>query len=124
MPYPRRPPRRNRSHRMTRPDGPDGVVYELRTNTSGYYPCVKTSTLDYMEAGEVWKIGETTQINGGRYSENWLKTIGAGGVVQIPVFYGNQREIKLYEKKMLFDYYIKMVIYPQGIKYLDNTIAL
>jgi hypothetical protein len=101
---------------MTRPDGPDGFVYELRTNTSGYYPCVKTSTLVYMEAGEVWKIRETTQINGGRYSENWLKTIGAGGVEQIPVFYGNQREIKILEKGMIYGYFIQNGHLPPGNK--------
>ena len=70
----------------------------------------------YLEACEIWKIGETTQMNGGRYSRNWLQSIGAGGVEQIPVYYGNQTEIKIYEKELIYDYFIKKGHLPTGNK--------
>ena len=98
------------SHLLTRPDGPDGFVHELRTNTSGYYPCVRTSTLVYMEAGEVWKIGETTQGNN-RYTDNWYQTYN---VHMISVFEGNQREIKIHEKILIYQYYFKNGHLPPG----------
>ena len=103
------------SHLLTRQDGPNGFVYELRTNTSGYYPCVRTSTMVYLEAGEVWKIGETTQGNN-RYTDSWMSSIGEGGVSMYRIYYGNQREIKIYEKEMIYSYYFKNGHLPPGNK--------
>ncbi|MBR3711421.1 MAG: hypothetical protein IKM99_10765, partial [Bacteroidales bacterium] len=99
------------SHLLTRPDGPDGFVYELRANTNGIYPCVNgTSTLVYLEAGEIWKIGETTQGNK-RYSDSWYQTYN---VHMISVFEGNQREIKIHEKILIYQYYFKNGHLPPG----------
>lgn len=69
----------------------------------------------YLEAGEVWKIGETPQGDN-RYTGSWMNSVGEGGVSMHRIYYGNQREIKLYEKKMLFDYYIKNGHLPPGNK--------
>lgn len=105
------------AHLLTRQDGPDGFVYLLCVKTDGNYPCVNGSALFVeLEAGDIWKIGETTQINGGRYSEKLLNSIGTGGVQQIPIIYGNQREIKIYEKYMIYGYYYKYGHLPPGNK--------
>lgn len=68
-----------------------------------------------MEAGEVWKIGETTQGNN-RYTDNWMSSIGEGGISMYRIYYGNQREIKIYEKTMIFGYYFQKGHLPPGNK--------
>lgn len=36
------------------------------------------------------------------------------GVQQIPVFWGNQREIKIREKELIYDYYFRRGHLPPG----------
>ncbi len=103
------------AHLQTRLDGPDGFVYELRENTDGMYPCVRTASWIYLEAGDVWKIGETTQEKN-RYSDNWMRAIGDGGVTMQRVYYGNQRQIKIQEKIMIYNYYFRHGHLPPGNK--------
>ena len=103
------------AHLQTRPDGPDGFVYELRANTDGLYPSVRTSTLVYLEAGDIWKIGETTQGEK-RYSDGWMQSIGEGGVSIHRVYYGNQRQIKIREKEMIYGYFFRHGHLPPGNK--------
>ena len=103
-------------HLQTRQDGPDGFVYELRANTDGFYPCLNgASTTVYLDAGDIWKIGETTQGNN-RYSDNWMQSIGTGGVTMQRVYYGNQRQIKIQEKIMIYNYYFTHGHLPPGNK--------
>ena len=62
--------------------------------------------------GFIWKIGETTQGKN-RYSDKWYQT---NNVRMIPVFYGNQREIKIQEKILIYNYYIQHGHLPPGNK--------
>ena len=93
---------------------PDLVFLDARAHYidgAGYYEMDSA-----VSAGDIWKIGETTQIAGGRYSEKLLNSIGTGGVQQYPVLFGNQREIKMYEKYMIYGYYLKYGHLPPGNK--------
>jgi RHS repeat-associated protein len=102
-----------------RPSGSDGFQYALIANTSGYYPVYTlgssqaTSTM-YLEAGDVWKYGETTSTD--RYSQSYLNSIGAGGVRMREEFYGTQKQIKIAEKAKIYNYFLHNGHLPAGNK--------
>ncbi|MGV8991378.1 MAG: RHS repeat-associated core domain-containing protein [Thiobacillus sp.] len=56
--------------------GPQGEVYSLRATQSGEYPNVRGGTVT-LNAGDVYKYGETTQPDA-RYSSQALKATGLG----------------------------------------------
>jgi RHS repeat-associated protein len=88
-----------------------GFVYELQATRSGYYPDVHGGTR-YLEKGDVWKYGETTN-GGSRYPNSYYKTMG---LQMRPIFYGNQIEIKIQEKIMIYGYYFEHRQLPAGNK--------
>lgn len=88
--------------------GPMGVQYALTAKTSGYYPNVRGGT-KYLNAGDVWKYGETTSSD--RYSDKYLRTMGLNFVPQFP---GNQMEIKIQEKVMIYGYFFSTGSLPPG----------
>jgi hypothetical protein len=99
--------------------GPPGYQYALTANTSGYYPIMTFGSAEptgttYLNAGDVWKYGETTSST--RYEEGYLKSIGAGGVTELPQFYGNQMQIKIQEKIMIYNYFLTHGQLPAGNK--------
>jgi len=101
-------------------DGPPGVQYSLRANSSGEYPImssgssVPTGTM-HLNAGDVWKYGETTNPSG-RYSADDLSTVGAGGVTQYNEFTGTQTQVKAMEKVKIYNYFITNGQLPPGNK--------
>lgn len=88
-----------------------GFVYELQARSSGYYPDVRGG-VRYLNQGDVWKYGETTRGTD-RYSEDYLNRIG---VDMFPIYYGNQIEIKIQEKIMIYGYYFQHGRLPAGNK--------
>ncbi len=88
-----------------------GFVYELQARNSGYYPDVHGG-VRYLNQGDVWKYGETTRGKN-RYSEDYLNKIG---VDMLPIYYGNQIEIKIQEKIMISGYYFEHGQLPAGNK--------
>lgn len=88
--------------------GPMGTQYALTAKTSGYYPNVRSGTT-YLKAGEVWKYGETTSSD--RYSAKYLRTMGLNFT---PQFFGNQMEIKIQEKVMIYSYFFGNGSLPPG----------
>ncbi|WP_155960770.1 RHS repeat domain-containing protein [Flavobacterium daejeonense] len=93
-----------------RATGPQGFQYALTANTSGYYPNVRGGTT-YLNAGEVWKYGETTSSD--RYSQTYLNSMG----LKIePQFVGNQMQIKIQEKIMIYGYFFGNGALPPGNK--------
>jgi RHS repeat-associated protein len=101
-------------------DGPPGVQYSLRANTSGEYPTmtagssIPTGTM-YLNAGDVWKYGETTNP-ASRYNSSDLGGIGAGGVSQYNEFSGTQIQIKAMEKAKIYSYFMVNGHLPAGNK--------
>lgn len=98
--------------------GPQGFQYALVANYSGNYPVmVSGSSLPmgskYLNAGDVWKYGETTSSD--RYTNDYLNGIGKG-VTQIPQYYGSQIQIKVQEKIMIYNYYFQNGELPPGNK--------
>ena len=65
-----------------------------------------------LNAGDVWKYGETTQ-GYDRYSQNFLTT---NRLQMVPIFYGNVAEIKVQEKIMIYWYYFQNGTLPAGIR--------
>ncbi|MBY0067111.1 MULTISPECIES: DUF6443 domain-containing protein [Empedobacter] len=96
-----------------KPEGPSGVQYSLRAKTDGTYPCFTcaSGTMN-LNAGDVWKYGETTNPSG-RYSG---KELGAIGVEQKNEFSGTQRQIKMMEKAKIYGYYFQNGQLPPGNK--------
>ena len=66
----------------------------------------------YLNAGDVWKYGETTQGEK-RYSKAKLKN---NNLEMEAIFHGSKTEILIYEKKMLIEYYYKHKELPPGNK--------
>jgi RHS repeat-associated protein len=96
--------------------GGNGFVYVLVTATSGSYNVYTRGSATptgqvLMGAGEIWKIGETTSKE--RYDPAYLLK---EKVLQVPVFYGNQVEIKLKEKFLLYGYFFNSGNLPPGNK--------
>lgn len=96
--------------------GPNGFTYVLVTTQSGLYNMYSrgssspTGTIQ-MGAGEIWKIGETT--SGQRYDPAYLLK---EKVIQVPFYFGNQVEIKLKEKFLLYGYFFTHGKLPPGNK--------
>lgn len=99
---------------MTKEGGPPGMVYMLTVNQSGYYPDVRGNSI-YLNAGEVWKYGETTK-GYGRYSQSKLDTMVPGGVTMNPIFFGNTVQIKVQEKIMIYGHFLATGSLPPGNK--------
>ncbi len=91
--------------------GPSGVQYSLCAIVSGYYRNVRGGTV-YLNAGDVWKYGETTDPNG-RYSQAWLDN---NNLLFTPEYYGNQYECKAVEKAKLLKYFKDNWTLPPGNK--------
>ena len=89
--------------------GPPGFQYALIATRSGPYPNVNSGTT-LLKVGEVWKYGETTK-GFGRYPEKFYVSMG---LTMIPQFYGNQIEIKIQEKIMIYSYFMKNGSLPPG----------
>jgi RHS repeat-associated protein len=87
-----------------------GTVYELRVNNSGTYVDVRGNPTQ-MNAGDVWKYGETT---GYRYSGPALGRMVPGGVHRVDIFPGNVVEIKVQEKIMIYGYTMMNGHLPPG----------
>jgi hypothetical protein len=88
--------------------GPQGFQYALTARRSGIYLNVNGGTT-FLNSGDVWKYGETTSPN--RYSEKYLNTIG---LQMVPQFFGNQMEIKIQEKIMIYGYFLGNGSLPPG----------
>ncbi len=86
-----------------------GFTYEPRATTSGLYPNVRGGVVS-LNAGDVWKYGETTQ-GFDRYSQNFLTT---NRLQMVPIFFGNVAEIKVQEKIMIYGYYFQNGTLPAG----------
>lgn len=104
---------------MRRVKGPQGFQYALIANKPGMYPVYSLGSklptgFKYLNAGDVWKYGETTMGNG-RYLESNLNSIG-GGVTLVPQFYGNQMQIKIAEKSKIYGYFLSNGELPPGNK--------
>jgi RHS repeat-associated protein len=90
-----------------------GFVYELRANQPGTYINVRGVPVQ-MNAGDVWKYGETTSMY--RYSGPELDYMIPGGVHRVDIFPGNVAEIKIQEKIMIYGYYFQHGYLPPGNK--------
>jgi len=93
---------------------PSGFTYELRVNNSGNYIDVRGQSI-YLNTGDVWKYGETS-TGMKRYSQSTLDNMVPGGVYMEPIFFGNQTEIKVQEKIMIYWYAIQNGSLPPGNK--------
>jgi RHS repeat-associated protein len=91
---------------------PSGFTYELRVNQSGEYLDVRGNKVS-LNAGDIWKYGETT---GTRYSQSALDKMVLGGVKMFPIFFGNQVEIKVQEKIMIYAHAMSHGSLPPGNK--------
>jgi len=94
--------------------GPPGFVYELRVNQSNNYRDVRGNNV-YLNAGDVWKYGETTS-GMTRYSQRELDNMIPGGTTMQPIYFGNQVEIKIQEKIMIYGYFFLNETLPPGNK--------
>jgi RHS repeat-associated protein len=96
--------------------GRNGYQYALVAGTSGEYPVFTkgfvnpTGTMP-LEAGDVWKYGETTTAE--RYTQSYLNSIG---VERVPQFFGSQMQIKLVEKSKIINYLLQNGHLPPGNK--------
>ena len=93
---------------------PSGFMYELRVNKSGNYIDVRGNKV-YLNAGDTWKYGETSK-GSSRYSRSTLDKMVPGGVNMNILFMGNQSEIKVQEKIMIYWYAIQNGGLPPGNK--------
>ncbi len=100
---------------LTKTAGPEGVVYELRVRKSGTYVDVRGNKTT-LSAGDIWKYGETT-IGQQRYSDDKLESMVPGGVTRTDIFHGNQVEIKVMEKYLIYGHYFNHGTLPPGNKY-------
>ena len=96
-----------------RSDGPDGIAYSLRTKHDGLYLDVRKG-LVFMREGEIWKYGETTQQPPeARYGgKNNLNKLGFQMIYETKPM--SQKQIKIKEKYLLYDYYMQNGHLPPG----------
>ena len=96
-----------------RSDGPGGIVYSLRTTQDGLYLDVRKG-LVFMREGEIWKYGETTQQPPeARYGgKNNLNKLGFQMIYETKPM--SQKQIKIKEKYLLYDYYMQNGHLPPG----------
>jgi RHS repeat-associated protein len=106
-----------------RDPGPQGIQYALTAKVAGDYPVMRlgssipTGIPMHLNAGDVWKFGETTSSNPqNRYDPAYLQSIGPAGVQMIPQVAGNQVEIKIAEKTAIYGYFITHGYLPPGNK--------
>ncbi|WP_044171299.1 hypothetical protein [Flectobacillus major] len=92
----------------------NGYTYELRVNNAGTYFDVRGIPVK-LNAGDIWKYGETAG-NSPRYSPTELNNMIPGGVRLNPIFFGNQVEIKVMEKYLIYGYFFNHGILPPGNK--------
>lgn len=105
---------------MDRQKGPQGFQYALTANVSGLYPVYTSgypfpTGTKYLNAGDVWKYGETIQ-GVDRYDQSYLNGIGPAGVTMEPQFFGSQMQIKLVEKSKIYGYFLTHGELPAGNK--------
>ncbi|WP_262509887.1 RHS repeat domain-containing protein [Arcicella aurantiaca] len=92
----------------------NGYTYELRVNNSGVYMDVRGQPVQ-LSAGAIWKFGKAT--NGySRYSQSTLSNMVPGGVFQNIIFRGNEVEIRIFEKYLIYGYYFNHHKLPPGNK--------
>ncbi len=98
---------------LNRAAGPQGVQYSLRATTTGQYPCF-TCIFGVMNlnAGDVWKYGETTNPFG-RYRESELNALK---VEKADELWGSQIQIKIAEKTKIYSYFLLNGHLPPGNK--------
>lgn len=95
-----------------RPDGPEGVMYSLRAARSGYYPNVRGGMV-YLNEGDVWKYGETTQKPPeSRYGGK--SKIEAKGLEMYVEATGTQKQMKRAENMALYKYFYGNATLPPG----------
>ena len=87
------------SHIERRPDGPNGVQYSLRAISSGYFPNVRGGSV-YLNAGEVWKYGETT-LNPPESRYRSKEVLRSMNLFMYKEASGSQRQMKIEEKHKL-----------------------
>jgi len=90
----------------------NGFTYELVASNSGYYPNARGGYV-YLNTGDVWKYGETTSNY--RYTQDYLNTTGQG-LTRIDLYLGNQMQIKIYEKILIYNYFFQNGTLPPGNK--------
>jgi hypothetical protein len=95
---------------LTKSPGPQGFVYELRATHNGPYPNLNTGGTTILNIGDVWKYGQTIQ-GFGRYSQGDLRRMG---LQMYPIFPGNQAQILVQEKIMIYSYYFQHGHRPPG----------
>lgn len=88
--------------------GPQGVTYALVAKSCRAYPNVRGGT-SFLNAGDIWKFGQTTSAN--RYYDSVLNK---AELQQINLFSGNQVEIRVQEKIMIYSYFIEQGTLPPG----------
>ena len=92
-----------------RVSGPPGFQYALKATRNGAYPNVNGGTT-ILNVDDVWKYGETTKGEG-RYTKDFYNAMG---LQMVPQFYGNQMEIKIQEKIMIYGYFMGNGSLPLG----------
>ncbi len=97
---------------LTKTSGPQGITYELRVNLPGTYIDVRGNPVK-LNSGGLWKYGETTT---NRYSQSQLASMVPGGVYLKPIYSGNQVEIKVFEKYLIYGHYFNHGNLPPGNK--------
>jgi hypothetical protein len=96
-----------------------GFVYALLAEHDGFYNVYATGSSVplpvkvYLQAGDVWKYGESTDIKN-RYDNGYLKQ---EGVTITPLFSGNQVQLKAMEKFLLYGYFFQNGQLPPANKY-------
>ena len=97
-----------------RQDGPNGIQYSLRAASSGYFPNVRGGEV-YMNAGEVWKYGETT-LNPPESRYRGKEELRSMNLIMYYEASGTQKQMKRAEKIQLYDYFLKNGHLPPGNK--------
>jgi RHS repeat-associated protein len=93
--------------------GGAGFTYEIVVTVPGTYRDVRGQNVT-LQTGDVWKFGETT--NGTtRYSQSDLNSMAPGaGLRMVPLYFGNQIQIKTYEKFLIYGYFFTNGALPPG----------
>ena len=97
---------------MTKSTIPQGFVYELRATRTGPYPNLNTGGTTMLNKGDVWKYGQTTK-GLSRYPDARIN-LERDGLEMIPIFPGNQVEILIQEKIMIYGYFFEHGRRPPG----------
>ena len=101
-------------------NGPQGYMYSLTATITGDYPVMTwgfpnpTSNVS-LNKNSIWKYGETSSRSD-RYTKSVLQVIGAGGVNENIILYGNRVQIKVAEKQAIYGYFILHGHLPPGNK--------